>query len=183
MSSIEYLYHYYEQHVGPFVNLSALDPDEATVVLDRARAENRTMAALRFEGYLDRRRELEHLARGIFMDKGGKPRTGYPHYMVIGACEWLRSWYIDGQSVRMHLSEFAPDTLSFSYGDLFPTFSDRVRDGKEYRRQVYTLSEIEVLVAKYGLPQHWNPNGEHGPERYVEVHVWDHEPLARFLKL
>ena len=38
------------------------------------------------------------------------------------------------------------------------------RDGKR-------MALVEV-IEKYGLPQEWNPNGEFGPERYVEAHVW-----------
>ena len=61
--------------------------------------------------------------------------------------------------------------LPFSYGNLFPTFSDRVEDRREYRKQVYTLNEIEQVIRKYGLAQRCNQRGEYGPDRYIEVHV------------
>lgn len=51
-----------------------------------------------------------------------------------------------------------------------PTFA--VQDGKEYRGQVYTYDEILKIIDKYGLPQNWNDDGAHGPERYIEVHIW-----------
>lgn len=79
--------------------------------------------------------------------------------------------------MTLPLSAFAPDTLSFTYGDLFPTFSSRVVDGREYRRAVYTLAEISDIIEKYGLPQDWNAHGSYGPERYVEVQVWDDGPI------
>lgn len=53
----------------------------------------------------------------------------------------------------------------------------RYDDGKKYRGQVYTLSEIVEVIREFGLPQEWNPLGEHGPERYIEVQVWDDAPL------
>ena len=57
-------------------------------------------------------------------------------------------------------------------GDSHPTFSDRVNDGKEYRKKLYTYDEILGVIEKFGLPQDWNPDGKYGPEQYVEAHVW-----------
>lgn len=132
------------------------------------------MASRRDSGYLQRRRELEALARRLFIAKGGRPRRSTPRYMVVGACPWLESWYTDPDCIRIPLSGFDPDTVSFTYGDLFPTFSPRVSDDREYRRKVYTLPEMLVLIDRYGYPQIWNPNGEHGPERYIEAQVWEY---------
>ncbi|WP_203457188.1 hypothetical protein [Paenibacillus tepidiphilus] len=167
-----YLYHYYESSRGPFRNLSELDPGEASQVLESIRQGGEVMAARRPEGYMERRRELETMARSLFIAKGGKPQRTVPHYMVVGACEWLGSWYKEPASVRKRISDFPPDTLSFTYGDMFPTFSPRVQDLREYRGQLYTYKEILQLIDKYGLPQEWNKDGSKGPERYIEVQVW-----------
>ena len=40
--------------------------------------------------------------------------------------------------------------------------------------------EILKIIDKYGLPQEWNNNGEFGPERYVEVHVWSDETINKY---
>ena len=156
----EYLYHYYEKARGPFMNLSYLGIREAHSIMDALKSESNTFAARRNEGYLERRQ--------------------VPHYMVVGACDWLKSWYLDGQCVKIHISEFDLSTISFSYGDLFPTFSPRVTDKREYRRNVYTYQEIVKLIMKYGLPQAWNADGRNGPERYIEVQVWDDVPLNKY---
>lgn len=178
----EYFYHYYERRRGPFLNVSHLSIQAAQDILNRLKIENKVMAAHRYDGYLERRRELEALARNIFISKGGKPRTTAPHYMVIGPCDWLQTWYEEGEYVRLPVSAFHLDAVSFSYGDLFPTFSPRVTDNKEYRQKVYTWEEIQGLIAKYGLPQEWNRDGVHGPERYIEVQVWDDEPVRKYLR-
>lgn len=60
---------------------------------------------------------------------------------------------------------------------LFPTFSPRVNDNKEYRKKIYTYEEIIEIIKKYGLPQNWNRDGLYGPERYIEVQVWEDEPI------
>lgn len=61
-----------------------------------------------------------------------------------------------------------------------PTFSDRVNDGKEYRKKLYTYEEILQVIDKYGLPQDWNDDGKYGPERYIEVHVWSDNVINRY---
>ena len=53
-------------------------------------------------------------------------------------------------------------------------------EGKVYRKTVYTYDEILRMIDKYGLPQEWNDDGAHGPERYIEAHVWTDEPIRRY---
>jgi hypothetical protein len=183
IKGLEYLYHYYEKKIGPFKNLSDLSLEQAQDVLGKIKAENQVMAAHRFPGYLERRAELEQIARKMFIAKGGKPIRKVPHYMVVGECVWLQTWYEQGCFVKIPVSAFQPETISFSYGDLFPTFSPRVNDQKEYRRQIYTLSEIVDTIEKYGFPQDWNIDGKFGPERYIEVQVWDDKPLQVYLQI
>lgn len=62
-----------------------------------------------------------------------------------------------------------------------PTFSPLVTDGREYRKKLYTYEEILGIIDKYGLPQEWNEGGAHGPERYIEVHVWSEEVIKKFI--
>ncbi|BBH24673.1 hypothetical protein Back11_60180 [Paenibacillus baekrokdamisoli] len=56
----------------------------------------------------------------------------------------------------------------------------RYQDGKPYRNQVYTIDEIYNVINEFGLPQDWNPEGQNGPERYIEVQIWDDEPLRKW---
>ena len=172
-----HLFHYYEKERGPFQNLSDLPIKEAKRILDHIKLTNSVLAAQRFEGYMEQRRELEALVRRLFLLKGGKPVREVPHYMVVEECDWIRTWYKDGASISIPLERFDTNTLSFTYGDMFPTFSPKVTDGKEYRRKVYTYDEILLLIKRYGLPQHWNPTGSLGPERYIEVQVWSDETI------
>ena len=95
-----------------------------------------------------------------------------PDYLVVGECPWLQSWFEACDHIVIDTADLDLSTVSFTYGDSHPTFSDRVNDGKEYRKKLYTYDEIIKVINKYGLPQNWNPDGEYGPERYVEAHVW-----------
>jgi len=176
------LYHYYERARGPLKNLSDLEPEAAQRLLDGIRAENRVFAAHRYDGYLARRRELEHLARNLFLEKGGRPLREAPHYFVVERCEWLETWYQDAAWIALPVDALPEGAVSFTYGDMFPTFSPRVQDGREYRNKVYTLREIRALIDRYGLPQRWNPSGASGPERYVEAQVWWDPPAGALLR-
>ena len=167
------LYHYYDKKTGPFRNLSDLSEEEANQVLLTIK-ENKpdSMCAKRQESYIADRRRFEEILRSEFSKKGGKIERKAPHYLVVGECPWLQSWYEDCEFVVIDTKDLDLETVSFTYGDSHPTFSDRVNDGKEYRKKLYTYDEILKVIDKYGLPQEWNPDGEYGPERYVEVHVW-----------
>jgi hypothetical protein len=166
-----FLSHYYEASVGPFRTLSDLSQEDAENILMRLRLEGKTFAAQRKADYLATRRDLEQQLRRLFLAKGGRPQRMAPHYMIVGECPWLRGWYKDGRAVSIAIDAFHPLSLSFTYGDSFPSM--RFQDGKPYRGQVYTLSEIVEVIKQYGLPQSWNADGKQGPERYIEAQIWD----------
>lgn len=98
--------------------------------------------------------------------------------MTLEPCEWIASWYKNPGVVVIPWEEFSEESISFTYGDLFPTM--RYEDGKPYRKQVYTKSEINEIIRQYGFPQQWNITGELGPERYIEVQVWDEEVIKQY---
>jgi hypothetical protein len=102
--------------------------------------------------------------------------------MVVEHSPWLSSWFENCNFVKIPIEEFGLKTVSFTYGDSHPTFSPRPRedDWKEYRRKLYTYEEILRLIEKYGLPQDWNDDGKHGPERYIEAHIWSDETINRY---
>ena len=101
--------------------------------------------------------------------------------MVIEHSPWLSTWYENSTFVKIPIEKFDLRTLSFTYGDSMPTFSDSFLDGKEYRKQLYTYEEILNIIKKYGLPQLWNDDGSHGPERYIEVHIWDDTVIKKYI--
>jgi hypothetical protein len=171
----KYLAHYYEASIGPFINLSDYPPNEAEKILERIRQTKSTFASRRDGDYLKIRRELEERVRDLFIQKGGCPVRARPHYMMLGICEWAKTWYDEGAELRIPLTQFSPEIVSFTYGDTFPAM--RYQDDKIYRGQVYTLAEIRALVAEFGLPQEQNPKGALGPDRYIEAQIWSDTPL------
>mgnify|MGYP003564834603 CR=1 FL=1 len=174
-----FLTHYYEFSKGPFLSLSRLGSEQAEHLLRQIRHKGEVFASQRSDDYLQIRRGLEDRVRRLFIKKGGRPLLHSPHYMILGSCPWVRSWYVDGREVCVPLDHIPPSVVSFTYGDTFPAM--RRQDGKPHRGQVYTLEELPELIGRYGLPQEWNPDGKHGPDRYIEAQVWDSTPIQRFL--
>ncbi len=170
-----FLYHYFERNSGPLINLSELNIEEAEKILRKLKKENNTFAAKRPDNYLIILRELEQKIRELFMKKGGEPKQRFPHYFILGECACVKEWFQDGVELKIPLKSFNPKSISFTYGDSFPAM--RFQDGKPYRGQVYTLEEISKIIKLYGFPQEWNVHGKFGPERYIEVQVWDEESL------
>lgn len=171
-----FLTHYYEAARGPFRSLSTLSPADAERLQAAIRASGQGFASQRTPDYLSIRRDLEQNIRALFVARGGQPMRDTPHYMILGACEWVKTWYADGRVVRVPLDRFDPTTVSLTYGDSFPAM--RYDDAKPWRGCVYTLAELPEIVGLYGLPQVWNPDGAGGPDRYIEAQVWSDEPLT-----
>ena len=84
------------------------------------------------------------------------------------------------KTLEIPIEEFDIKTLSFTYGDSMPTFSQAIENKKEYHNQIYTYDEILKIIDKFGLPQNWNDDGKYGYERYIEVQVWNEEPINRY---
>jgi hypothetical protein len=155
--------------------------EQAEQILGGIRRNGNRFASQRASDYLRKRFELEVKIRRLFEEKGGKPKLARPHYMILGSCPWLKSWYVDGQELQIKLALISEDCMSFTYGDSFPAM--RYKDGKPYRGQIYVMSELREIIQCYGLPQEWNSNGTGGPERYIEAQIWDDAPLKEYLRV
>jgi len=165
------LFHYFDTEIGPFKNLSKLTLEHAEELSKQLKQDDMKFASQRSSDYIIIRRELEQLARSQFIMKGGRPKNPFPHYLTLGTCEWLKTWYRNPGVLEIPWDEFLEESISFTYGDLFPTM--RFQDNKPYRKQDYTKQEIIEIIKKYGFPQDWNSSGNKGPERYIEVQIWD----------
>ena len=178
-----FLYHYFDKTVGAFVSLSDLSVDEANNIIYNIKKEKpNVMCAQRQPEYMERRRYFEEILKTEFTKKGGIIKRESPHYMVIEHSPWLSGWFENSAFVKIPIEEFDLKTVSFTYGDSHPTFSEKVNDGKEYRKKLYIYDEILEVIKKYGLPQDWNDDGKYGPERYVEAHIWSDTPIDKYRK-
>lgn len=180
MSTVpSYLTHYFERSKGPFLTLSDLPLDDAARIQQELRHTG-VFAGKRDESYLGVRCYLERLVRDLFVSQGGRPQREVPFTMVLGSCRWFSSWYKETEEIRIPIREFDPETVSFTYGDMFPAM--RVLDEKPHRGKVYRIYDLQGLVDTFGLPQDVNPDGKLGPERYIEAQVWSDHPIKQFVE-
>lgn len=180
-----FLYHYYDEKIGPFMNLSEVTRDEANRILESIKKDKpNVQSAKRDPEYMFRRHMYEDIMRKEFIKKGGIIKRDVPHYMVVEHTPWLSTWFENSSFIKIPIEEFDTNTISFTYGDSHPVFSPWPRDDdwKEYRRKLYTYEEILDIIKKYGLPQEWNADGSFGPERYVEAHIWSDDVISKYRK-
>ena len=176
-----FLYHFYDARSGPFRSLTSISQDEAREVIERIKKERpNSQCSARHDKYVQYRHNCERMLREAFAKKGGIMEIDSPHYMVLEFSPWLSTWFEECSYIKIPVEEFDLRTVSFTYGDSMPTFSDSVNDGKEYRKKVYMYDEILEIIKKYGMPQDWNDDGKYGPERYIEAHIWSDKVIQKY---
>lgn len=175
------LYHYYDEESGPFKNISELSLEEYNKVMEEIKKNKpNSQCATRHPEYYIRRLNCEKILKDEFIKIGGILTRDHPYYMVVEESPWLETWFNKPKKIKININEFDLSKLSFTFGDSHPTFSPIRRDSREYRHKLYMYPEIVELIKKYRLPQIWNKDGSLGPERYIEVQIWDDEVIKRF---
>jgi hypothetical protein len=104
----------------------------------------------------------------------------------------MPTWYNEPAYIKIHISEFDPETISFTYGDMFPAFNPELDDGMEYRSNVYFYDEILQLIKKYGYPEKvkYSIKDAVYPKsapinhflKYIEAHVWSDDVPEKYKK-
>ena len=119
-----YLYHYFDESIGAFVNLSDIPIDAAKTVLNviKETKPNAQCAKRHFE-YMEDRHYYEEILRTEFTKKGGIISRKSPHYMVVEHSPWLSTWFENSAFIKISIEEFDIKTISFTYGDSHPVLS------------------------------------------------------------
>jgi hypothetical protein len=162
---MRFLYHYYEYASSPF----AASPD----TVSRVEMEPEE----RMRKNRERRAELEAHAHDELRRKGGFPVLRTPNYFVVGESQYLEGRLAKPAVLRVPIEAFDVNTLTFTFGDLVAAFDDPGMRSKPYGATVFTYAEILEMIRRYGLPQIWNEQGKHGPERYIQAQCWMDAPF------
>ena len=176
--------HNFHSERGAFKNICSLPRPEAEVILDEIRATGtRNIKA----NYLTRRHAVESWLIRESKKKVNAITLSRPIYFFLGD-------FADGkdssrpQSCVIPLHYFPQDVLTFTYPDSMASLPIALEDKhlphrREYHGQVFTLEEIQAVVAEHGLP---NDRWKHDParqyDRFIEVQVWNDAPIKRFLR-
>ena len=192
MNETNYLYHYYEKSCEPFRTITALSFEEALVVHTAWRAAQPNSGVTTPEWYLNRRYNMEKRVRDKFIDIGGKPIRTAPVYFTLGANKGLETWFNNPTYIKIPIDEFDLDTVSFTYGDMFPVFNTSLDTGEEWWKQVFNYEGILKLINKYGFPEDPEYNMKKRifpfPEgknigmylKFIEAHVWSDETIINY---
>ena len=180
----EVITHNYDPRRGPCRNICELSEVQAERVLDEIRASGlRTIKS----DYLRRRRLTEEWLIQERRRLLGPAKLERPVYFFLG------DDFADGKdlsrpnSLVMQLREFPPETLTFTYPDSMASLPIATRDDlrlqrKRHHGQVFTLGEIEAVVAEFGMPgERWKTDPTMKYDKFIEVQVWDDRPIEKRL--
>ena len=180
----EYLYHYYEIENGPFRNITENGYEKAVAVQSQIL---KGWNSKRPDNYIDLRFALEKRIRRQFIAKGGKPNRNDPFYFTLGECLWAKSWYINPGVIKIPLSDFKSEHISFTYPDSMVSF--QFHDEPKlalYRKtcngKVFMHHEIPDLINTFGLPSDdMSESHEHLKyDKYIEAQIWDDNIINKY---
>jgi hypothetical protein len=176
-----YAFRYFDNLDDPFKNIFDLEFKQWSDYENYALENNFIWpSSYNNEYFLSRVRTEENLYK-LFTSVGGKPLRKHPHYMTLGCCdEWFRYKKNFSQCIAIPLSYFDVSSLSFTYGDSYPTFNNMWKTEREYRNRIYTFNEIVNIIHSYGWPQDWNPLEQIDIENYIEIQVWSDETVNNY---
>lgn len=184
MNIPEFLYHYYELDNGPFRNITAYGLEKAKSIQNQ---NLKGWNSKRPDNYINLRFSLEKRIREQFILKGGKPNRNDPFYFTLGECDWAKSWYINPDIIKIPLTDFKPDHISFTYPDSMVSFQfydepKLVTYRKDCNGQIFLLSEIKNLINEYGIPSEEKCQTEERLkyDKYIEAQVWDDEIIKAY---
>ena len=171
--------HIYDPERGAFRNLCGLPDDEAGSILAAIAASGRRAIK---PNYLSRRRATEAWLLSERTRKLGPSRLSHPIYFFLGD-------FGDGAdpsrpaSIVLPLAAFSEEMVTFTYPDSMASFplgfrDDLAVDRQPYHGEVFTLREIERVVAAVGLPgNRWRSDRTRRYDRFIEMQLWDGELL------
>jgi hypothetical protein len=176
------LTHYYHQNERPFQSLSALSDRDALEIISSLQGRA-GLVYRRFnnpESYLKLRRETENWLRNEFINKGGKPKSNYPHYFVVDRSTWIEAGY-NGHfdRIEMPITSIDPEQISFTYPDSMVSYWLQTQTDKDYYRseyhgRVFSLAETTQLIDRFGIPdREWETQANRKYDLFIEAQVWN----------
>lgn len=178
----DHITHYFRDR--PFRTLTELSHEECARVVHELGLHEKLPRRLQSDFYFEQRRRFEGLMHEQFVHKGGRPQRRVPHYAILGESEiWAR---IRPSAIRIPLDGLPSDVISFTYTDSFANYVDRDLSGNPIPRKtqygtVYRREELSELFEQFGWPgDRWKTESNWAHDVYVEVQIWDDEPLRPF---
>jgi hypothetical protein len=180
----KFLFHYYELDNGPFRNITEYGYEKAEKIQNQI---SKGWNSKRPENYIELRLALEKRIKEQLISKGGKPNRNDPFYFTLGECNWAKSWYVNPGVIKIPLTDFKPEHISFTYPDSMVSFQfyDEPKLAtyrKDCNGQVFLLDEMNDLINDYGIPSDEKCLTEERfkYDKYIEAQVWDDEIINKY---
>lgn len=164
-----YITHYYVQGTDPWKNIMLLSEEEAFHKAAELAAAHKGMTSYGrfadFRNYYPLRKETDRLVREQFIRLGGKPQLEHPYSFVLGESDYLKTWFDEGDSLRIPLDEIPDELISFTLGD------SCARHAREDSLEVLTKQMLmERLLLFDDSPERLVLSI--APYGYVEAQLW-----------
>lgn len=195
------LYHYFEKSRAPFLSITETDEINTRLIMDKIGQStiifNRFDTPQKREFYSFFRHYTEKKIRSMFIEKGGKPTLEFPRYMTLGPTNIYHYYYEETGIIEIALEEFDDTVISFTYPDSMMTLMlaenqnealslFHISNIEKYKRphhgEVFTKSEIQNVIEKYGLPDQSDPMKNHSGNRIIEAQIWDLEVIEKYVQ-
>ena len=186
MSNTKYLYHYFEKNQPPFRTLTSLPFYEAKKIVSAWEIGGEEWT----NNFLNLRYHRDEALRNKFITIGGKPVRTAPIYFTLNANEGMKTWFNEPDCIEISMSEFEPDTVSFTYGDSFAVLNSELDTGEEWWNRVFHYDGIIKLIDKYGFPEDppYHMKKRIFPKDkniqhcllFVEAHIWSDKVLDKY---
>ena len=122
-----YITHYYVQGTDPWKNIMLLSEEAAFQKAAKLASVHKGMTSsgrfADFQNYYPLRKATDKLVREQFIRLGGKPRLEHPYSFVLGESDYLKTWFDEGDSLRIPLDEIPDELISFTLGDSCAKYS------------------------------------------------------------
>jgi len=178
----EIVTHNFDPARGAFRNLCDLSHAEAQAVLDDI--SHSGLRSIKPD-YLERRLRTEDWLLQESRRKLGLLPLERPVYFFLGDMA-------DGldpsrpRSIVIPINSLPAEALTFTFPDSMASLPIATREElavyrKPYHGQVFTLDEIAAVVAEFGLPDPRSGDPARRFDRFIEVQLWDDQPVRRLV--
>jgi hypothetical protein len=193
-----FLTHYYEAERGPFKNVCDLTEEEIdhliSVEKDAETGFNRFALG---RDFFKIRRTADDLLIERYGEKFGFSPLGRPFYAVLGEFDRTLSMYRLGRSIRLDMSRFSREQVTFMYPDhfvlvwskgLYPPpralFGSSTYSYEAIHDCLFTYDELPEAFVTYSLEDRITraKRRDLWVSSYIEAHVWDSEIRERLVK-
>jgi hypothetical protein len=184
-----FLTHYYEAERGPFKNICDLSEGELDGLIDIEKEANTAFNRFALgKEFFRIRRAADDLLIEKYREKFGIIPVGRPFYAVLGEFDRTLAMYRDGRSIRIDISQFAREEVTFMYPDhfvlvwskgLYPPppalFGSSVYSYEPVHDCLFTYDELPGAFRTYSFDSRiaQAQQTDLWVSSYIEAHIWD----------